>query len=154
MRAAARFGRRQRGAVLAEMAIVTPILVFMVLATTEVSRAFIDHNTLTKAVRNGARHMASYGLQGTTGVVTISGALRSEAENLVVYGNIAGGGTPVLPGLTAGDVSITDLGGNDIEVSATHTINGLLGPVLRSFFGGSDIPMIFTLEATVRMRAL
>ncbi|NIL94126.1 MAG: hypothetical protein GTO71_06720 [Woeseiaceae bacterium] len=146
--------RRQSGAVLAEMALVTPILVFMMLATAEVSRAFIDHNTLTKAVRNGARHVSSFAFQGTTGTVNIGPVLRAEVQNLVVYGNLAGGGTPVLPGLTTANVTVTDIGANNIEVTATHNISGLLGPVLRSFVGGSDINMVFTLEATVTMRAL
>lgn len=146
--------RRQSGAVLAEMALVTPILVFMMLATAEVSRAFIDHNTLTKAVRNGARYVSSFAFQGTTGTVNIGPVLRAEVQNLVVYGKLAGGGTPVLPGLTTANVTVTDIGANNIEVTATHNISGLLGPVLRSFVGGSDINMVFTLEATVTMRAL
>lgn len=145
---------RQRGAVLVEMALVTPILLFLILATAEVTRAFVDHNTLTKAARNGVRHLASNGLLGTTGVVTLSAALQAEAASLVVFGNTAGSGTPVLPGLTTGDIAITNIGGNNIRLVASHTISGLLGPVLRSFSGGSDINMVYTLEATVTMRAL
>ena len=52
------------------------------------------------------------------------------------------------------DVTVTDIGADNVEVTATHNISGLLGPVLRSFSGGSDINMVFTLEATVTMRAL
>jgi Flp pilus assembly protein TadG len=147
-------GTRQRGAVLAEMALVTPILLFLMLATAEVSRAFVDHNTLTKAVRNGVRHAASNALRGTTGVILLTGTLTTEVQNLVVYGNVAGTGTPVLPGLTAADIAVTDAGANNIRVSAAHSISGLLGPVLRSFSGGSDIPMVHNLQATVTMRAL
>jgi hypothetical protein len=148
------FGSRQRGAVLAEMALVTPILLFLMLATAEVSRAFIDHNTLTKAVRAGVRHAASNALRGTTGIVILGGGLTAEIQNLVVYGNIGGSGPPVLPGLTAGNIVVTDVGANNIRVTAAHSISGLLGPVLRSFSGGSDIPMVHNLQATVTMRAL
>lgn len=144
----------QRGAVLAEMALVTPILLLLMLATAEVTRAFVDHNTLTKAVRNGARYVAANAYQGTTGVVFVGVALRAETQNLVVYGNIAGTGVPVLPGLTPADITIIDIGANNVRVSAAHTISGLLGPVLRSFHGGSDINMVHNLEATVTMRAL
>lgn len=144
----------QRGAVLAEMALVTPILLLMMLATAEVTRAFVDHNTLTKAVRNGARYVAANAYQGTTGVVFVGVALRAETQNLVVYGNIAGTGVPVLPGLTPADITIIDIGANNVRISAAHTISGLLGPVLRSFHGGSDINMVHNLEATVTMRAL
>ena len=144
----------QRGAVLAEMALVTPILLLMMLATAEVTRAFVDHNTLTKAVRNGVRYVAANAFQGTTGVVFVGVALRAETQNLVVYGNTAGTGAPVLPGLTPADITITDVGANNVQVSAAHTISGLLGPVLRSFHGGSDMNMVHNLQATVTMRAL
>ena len=144
----------QRGAVLAEMALVTPILLLMMLATAEVTRAFVDHNTLTKAVRNGARYVAANAYQGTTGVVFVGAALRAETQNLIVYGNTAGTGVPVLPGLTPADITIIDIGANNVRVSAAHTISGLLGPVLRSFHGGSDINMVHNLEATITMRAL
>ncbi len=144
----------QRGAVLAEMALVTPILLLLMLATAEVTRAFVDHNTLTKAVRNGARYVAANAYQGTTGVVFVGAALRAETQNLIVYGNTAGTGVPVLPGLTPADITIIDIGANNVRISAAHTISGLLGPVLRSFHGGSDINMVHNLEATVTMRAL
>ncbi len=144
----------QRGAVLAEMALVTPILLLMMLATAEVTRAFVDHNTLTKAVRSGARYVAANAFQGTTGVVFVGVALRAETQNLIVYGNTAGTGAPVLPGLTPADITITDIGANNVQVSAAHAISGLLGPVLRSFHGGSDMNMVHNLQATVTMRAL
>jgi Flp pilus assembly protein TadG len=144
----------QRGAVLVETVLVTPILLAMMLLTAELSRAFIDHNTLTKAVRNGARYLSANAYQGTTGVVTVGAALSAETRNLVVYGNTAGLGTPVLPGLSAADITVTDIGANNIRVTAAHTISGILGPVLRSFSGGPDTSMVHNLQATVTMRAL
>ncbi len=144
----------QRAAVLVEMALVTPILLAMMLATAELTRAFIDHNTLTKAVRNGARYVAANAYQGTTGVIAIGATLTSETQNLVVYGNTAGTGVPVLSGLTPANITVTDVGANNIRVSAAYTISGMLGPVMRSFSGGPDINMVHNLEATVTMRAL
>ena len=47
--------RCQRGLVLVEMVLITPLMLLLMLATAEVSRAFVDHNTLTKAARNGVR---------------------------------------------------------------------------------------------------
>lgn len=146
--------KRQRGAVLAEMALVTPILLFMMLATAEVTRMFIDHNTLTKSVRNGVRHLSSNALFGSTGTVFLSASLQAETRNLVVFGNEAGAGAPVLPGLTTADVNIIDAGSNNVSVTVSYAISGMLGAVLRSFHGGSDIPMVFTLEASTTMRSL
>jgi len=146
--------KHQSGAVLAEMALVTPILLFMMLATAEVTRIFIDHNTLTKSVRNGVRHLSSHALFGTTGTVFLSAALQSETRNLVVFGNTAGAGSPVLPGLTTTDVNVIDAGANNVTVTVSYGISGMLGAVLRSFNGGADIPMVFTLEASTTMRSL
>ena len=143
----------QRGVVLVEMVLITPILLLMMLATAEVTQAFVDHNTLTKAARNGARYVAANAYQGTTGVVFVGAQLRAETQNLVVYGNIAGTGAPVLAGLTATNITVTDIGANNIQISVSYTISGMLGPVLRSFYG-SDINLIHNLQASITMRAL
>ncbi len=144
---------RQHGAVLVEMVLVTPILLMLMLATAEVTRAFIDHNTLTKAVRNGVRYVAANAFQGTTGLVFVSTVLRTETQNLVVYGNTAGTGAPVLPGLTPTDIIVADIGNDNIQVSVSYTINGMLGPALPNFYG-SSISLLHNLQASVTMRAL
>ncbi len=146
--------QQQRGAVLAETAVVLPLLIFLVLLTAEITNAFVDHNTLTKAVRNGARHVASNAVLGTTGVVQLQPQLIAEAQNLVVYGNVTGGGTAIIPGLAIGDVQVQDLGDDIIAVSAAHNYSGILGPILPSFGFGADSSLTHTLMATVTMRAL
>ncbi len=145
---------RQRGAILAETAVVLPLIIFLVVLTAEVTNAFVDHNTLTKAVRNGARHVASNAVLGTTGVVLLQPQLISEAQNLVVYGNVSGGGTAIISGLAIGDVQVQDLGGDNIAVTASHNYSGILGPILPSFGFGADSSLTHTLSATVTMRAL
>lgn len=77
-----------------------------------------------------------------------------KTRNLVVFGNAAGVGPPVLPGLTTTDISIIDAGSTNVTVTASYGISGMLGAVLRSFYGGADIPMVFTLEASATMRSL
>jgi Flp pilus assembly protein TadG len=136
------------------MVLVTPILLIVMLATAELTRAFIEHNTLTKAVRNGVRYVAANAYEGTTGTVSVTAALASETRNLVVYGNTAGTVTPVLPGLTTADVTVTYVGGNNVEVTASHLISGLLGPTMSSFGFGPDHSLAHNLQASVTMRAL
>ncbi len=145
---------RQRGAILAETAVVLPLIIFLVVLTAEVTNAFVDHNTLTKAVRNGARHVASNAVLGTTGVVLLQPQLITEAQNLVVYGNVSGGGTAIISGLAIGDVQVQDLGGDNIAVTASHNYSGILGPILPSFGFGADSSLTHILSATVTMRAL
>ena len=145
---------RQRGAILAETVVVMPIMIFLVVLTAEITNAFVDHNTLTQAVRGGARHVASNAVLGTTGVVTLQAQLITEAQNLVVFGNISGNPPAIIPGLSVGDVQVLDLGGDNIAVTASHVYSGILGPVLPSFGYGANSSLQHTLMATVTMRAL
>ena len=149
---------KQRGAVLVEMALVTPILLVLLLATADLTRAFIEHNTVTKAVRNGARYVAAKAFEGSTGLVNIDATLVNETQNLVVYGSTTppGGATPVAPGLTLANITVVQIAGtDDIAVSATYALGGLLGPVLPiNFYSGNTISATRSLRATVTMRAL
>jgi len=49
---------RQGGGVLVEFALIVPILVVIVFGITELGRALLQNNTMTKAVEGGARYMA------------------------------------------------------------------------------------------------
>ena len=149
---------RQRGAVLVEMVLVTPILLVLLLVTADLTRAFIEHNTVTKAVRNGARYVAANAFEGTTGVVNIDATLAIETQNLVVYGSTTplGGALPVVPGLTLANITVVQIAGTeDIAVTATYALGGLFGPVLPiNLYTGNTISASRTLRATVTMRAL
>jgi Flp pilus assembly protein TadG len=95
--------KSERGAELIEFALVLPLLILLCLGTIEFGRAYYTYNILSKAVRNGARFLS-------TGLVTSTGTLDSTTEtntkNVVVYGNVAGTGTKVLPDLLTTQVNI------------------------------------------------
>src|ERR1044071_7104440 len=92
-----RFRRDDSGVQLLEVAIVLPILLVLFGAVAEFGRYFYEYSTVAKASRLGARYLASKSVTGSTNYV-------ANAKNLVVYGNIAGTGTPVLTGLTTSNV--------------------------------------------------
>ena len=144
----------QRGLALVETAITLPFLLFVMLAATEITNAFVTHTTLTKAVRDGARWAAEEAFDDTTGF-DLNDDLKLEARNLVVYGNRNGTGTPAVNRLTAANVTVTRLGtSNNIEVTVNYPYTGILGTVLPTFGYGSDIALLFNMDATVTMRAL
>ena len=145
--------KRQRGTALVETAICLPLLLFVMLAAGEVTFAFLQHNTLTKAVRDGARYAAGVARKGTLGYSLDANEI-NETKNLVVYGNQAGTGTPVLPNLAVAAVTVTELGEHFVDVHATYAYTGILGSVLPSFGLGPDLSLSFNLEASVRMRSL
>ena len=144
---------RQRGLALVETAITLPFLLFVMLAASEFTNAFVTHTTLTKAVRDGARYAAEEAIDGTL-TVNLTAALQDETRRLVVYGNKAGNGTPLISSLSTGNVTVTALAGNNIRVTANYPYNGILGSVLPTFGYGSDISLLFNMNATITMRAL
>jgi Flp pilus assembly protein TadG len=145
---------RQKGIALVETVIVTPVLLFLIMLTAEITNAFVDHNTLTKYARNGARFLSTKSLSGTTGTVLLTAQLISDTRNLVVYGNPAGTGSPVLAGLAPGSVQVLDIGGRNIQVTVTYPYTGILGGTLPSFGFGADNSLNLTLRATVVMPAI
>lgn len=143
----------QRGLALVETAITLPFLFFVMLAATEITNAFVEHTTLTKAVRDGARYVAEEAIDGTL-TVNVTDALKNETRNLVVFGNTAGTGAPLINDLTVNDVSVNSVGSDNVEVSVSYAYTGILGTVLPGFGYGSDLSLLFNLGATVTMRAL
>ena len=97
-----RFGRDERGAQLIELAIVLPIFLVLFGATAEFGRYFYEYSTLDKAVRAGSRYLATAAVNTTED---------TKAKNIIVYGNPAGTGTPIVKGLTVANVTITRAGG-------------------------------------------
>lgn len=145
---------RQGGMAFVETIVVTPLLLFLILATAEITNAFVDHNTVTKSVRGAARHVASNALLGTTGTVFLPDTLVTEARNLVIYGNVAGSGTPRVRGLDSASVAVDELANNNVRVTAAYSYTGILGSTLPAFGLSSDLDLGVTLQATVTMKAL
>ena len=114
-----RFRRDEQGVQLVEIAIVVPILLMLFAATAEFGRYFYEYTTMAKAARVGARFMISKSVDST------STDWVAATKKLVVYGNTAGSGTPVLPGLTVNNVDVKFAGGtysNGNGVPATVTV--------------------------------
>ncbi|NKB99032.1 MAG: hypothetical protein GKR90_11155 [Pseudomonadales bacterium] len=81
-----------RGLAMVEFVITVPVLLLLLFATLELSRAFMQYNALTKSVRDGVRFLASNAIGGSTGVININAQTQNQVANLVVYGNSAGSG--------------------------------------------------------------
>src|ERR1044072_320743 len=86
-----RFRSDERGVQLVELAIVIPVFLMMFGAVSEFGRYFYEYTTLAKAARSGTRYL-------TTAPVT--SAEDAAAKNIVVYGNPAGSGSPILTDLS------------------------------------------------------
>src|SRR5215203_138667 len=95
------FRRDESGLQLVEVTIVLPIFLILFAATAEFGRYFYEYTTLAKAARVGSRYLV-------TAPVVIEDDI---AKNIVVYGNPAGSGSPILTDLATSHVVITRTGG-------------------------------------------
>ena len=86
---------RQKGTAIVEFALILPLLLLLTMITTEFGRAIYQYNTIVKSLRNTTRYLS---LQTPNTQIT-------EAKNLVVFGNIAGTGAALVPGLTLAQVA-------------------------------------------------
>src|SRR5258705_2830387 len=92
-----RLSKDERGIQLVELAIVLPIFIILFAATAEFGRYFYEYTTLAKASRAAARYLAT---------AAVNSANDTTSKNIVVYGNPAGTGSPVLPDMTTANVTI------------------------------------------------
>jgi Flp pilus assembly protein TadG len=108
------FRRDDRGVQLVELAIAIPILVLLFAGVAEFGRYFETYTTLAKGSRVAARYLAT---------ARANGLDDPAAKNLVVYGNIAGTGNPIVDGLTVDNVSITRRNGaGDVTTGFPATV--------------------------------
>jgi len=121
--------RDRRGNAAAEMAMVTPLLLILMLGCAELGNYFWNEHTLLKAVRDGARFAARqsfnyYGCSGspdTTNVVT-------PTQNVVMYGYLSGT-NKLTPNITAANVTVgqscaTTAGGQTMQGLYKNNANG------------------------------
>jgi Flp pilus assembly protein TadG len=153
--------KQQRGFAIVEFLIILPLLLLLLLGVAEFGRTLYQYNTLTKAVRDGARYLATNAPLGSTNSIVIDATDQAETENLVVYGNSLGAGAPLLPGLATADVTVGCLGGGmsctgveHIVVTARYAYQPMIGIALPAFGLGSDISLNYTLASTVTMRVM
>ena len=121
----------QQGVAIVEFALILPLLLLLTFITTEFGRAIYQYNTITKSVRDAARYLS----------VQTPGTNVSAAQNLVVYGNVAGTGTPLALGLAVTNVltpTWQTAGSNPLINTVTVTVSGYqFTPLFGSVFGVS-----------------
>jgi len=144
-----RFRSDERGVQLVELAIVLPILILLFGATAEFGRYFYEYTTLAKSARVGARYLATAAVNSTQD---------TNAKNIVVYGNSAGTGNPILSGLSTTNVTITRSGGVPVlPQTVTVQITGFKHqPIfdLGAITNTSTLSMNIDVKPSVTMRYL
>ncbi len=139
----------QKGTAIVEFALVLPLLLLLTMTTTEFGRAIYQYNTIVKSLRDATRYLS----------VQTPNTKIAEAKNLVVFGNIAGTGPALVPGLTVAKVVIPPwqvVGSNPVINTVKITVTGykfhsLFTSVFGVTFGdiNGDIPY-GAISATMR----
>jgi len=145
--------RDERGVQLVELAIVIPIIVLLLAAVAEFGRYFYEYTTLAKGARIATRYLVTARTNGTDD---------PGAKNLVVYGNLAGTGSPILSGLQPTNVQITrrDAAGGTMTggVPETVTVEIINFPHVSLFnlsgLTGSSTTLNIPVKPSVTMRYL
>src|SRR6266481_6609907 len=131
MKISSRF-RCRKGNAMIEFALATGILVPAFIGTFQFGYTFHIYNNLNSAVRGGARYasMQSY----DSGTSTPSTAFSTAVANMTVYGNSAGTGNPVAPGLSTDNVEVLAIMKGAIPSSITVQVTGYsVDAVFRKF---------------------
>lgn len=148
---------RQRGLAMVEFAVCAPLLLLLLYAIAEFGNMLYEYALLADAARNADRYLAAKAYIDNTGAVNISSAT-SPAQNLVVYGNTGGTGSPLLPGLAVGQVTVatqTDAGGaTDVTVSVAYPYQSLVGGSIPNFVSSGTVNTALTLNVFTSMRPL
>jgi hypothetical protein len=99
--------RGRRGSALLEFGLAFPFIFPLFIGTFQFGYAFFLYNRLHGAVRAGARYasLETYASGNSTPPASFSSAVK----DLVVYGDPAGGISPVVTGLTTANVELTVL---------------------------------------------
>ncbi len=113
-----------------EFALGSGVLLAAFSGTFEFGYTLIQYNKLETAVAQGARYASMLPYDSAT--ATPSTTFLSAVDNMVLFGSPLAGDTPVLSGLTSGNVNLVVTFANgvpsSVEVSITgYTINALFG---------------------------
>ena len=136
---------RQGGAALSEFALIVPLLLLVTFITTEFGRAMYEYNLITKSTRDAVRYLSTQAQNTRT----------TDAANLIVYGNIAGTGSPLARGLTLAMVQapVWQTAGTNplINTVTVRVANFQFKPLSNTVFGLPFGPFNFgTITASMR----
>jgi Flp pilus assembly protein TadG len=119
---ALRLARNRDGNAMLEFAIGAGVLVAAFTGTFQFGYTFLQYNNLENAVARGARYASLVPYDSAT--TTPSAAFQTAVKNMVLYGSPTAGTSPVLTGLTTGNVSLTVTFANGVPSAMTVSING------------------------------
>lgn len=136
--------RDRSGNAAAEMAMVAPLLLILMMGCAELGNYFWNEHTLIKAVRDGARFAARQGFSNYTGCTgSPGGTVVADTKNVVMYGYLSGT-NKLTPNITAANITV---GTSCATTAGGQTMGGL-------YKNQPNGAQIVTVSATVTYRPI
>ena len=129
--------RSTRGAAAAEMALVIPLMLILMMGSFELGNFFMNEHKLVKSVRDGARFAGRQAFASYTCPSTINGTTVTDTKNVIRTGLMAGG--------TSRIVNWTDA---HITVSLTCVPNAA-GVAMQGIYRGTTSVPVVIVSASV-----
>jgi Flp pilus assembly protein TadG len=129
--------KKRSGSVLVEFTLSATFLIALFLGVWQFGYGFFIYNELEEAVRAGARYasLRTY----NSGTSTPTADFLTAVQNVVVYGDPAGGTTPIAPGLTTANVSLTVTFSATVPGVPTNMNVAITGYQLPTYFGSQTL---------------
>lgn len=124
-----------KGAAAAEMALVVPLLLVLMMGPFELGNYFLNEHKLVKAVRDGARFAARQGFANYPCGGSIGGTVVNDTRNVVMAGLVSGGSARIVnwaaPSITLTFSCSTATGGqNMLGIYRTSTGTSAGAPIV------------------------
>jgi Flp pilus assembly protein TadG len=116
--------RSRAGTAIIEFALGSGVLFAMFTGTFEFGYTFLQYNRLQSAVAQGARFASLIPYDSAT--IAPSTAFLAAVHNMTLYGSPTAGTSPVVRGLTTGNVSLTVTFKNGVPSAMTVAISGYI----------------------------
>ena len=144
----------ENGIVVVEFAISMALILFLMMVVAELGRLYYSYTILNQSVRTGARYLSNNALSSSLALDIASA--QAATESITISGNTEGG-TSVLPGYSADDLSITSLypsgiGKPYIRVAAAYNYIPIF-TAIPVFWSGDTLNYQIVLNAENTMRA-
>ena len=143
---------KQNGIAMVEFAVVLPFLLLTLAIVGEIGFVMYQQNILNKSVQSGGRFISVNSTSGT-GFVDVTAQTIQNTRNIVVYGNAAGAGKPLIADLDPLEVDVTCTYGTrnghciknfdltPITVQANYTYEPVMGEVFDNVTGFNFFPL-------------
>jgi Flp pilus assembly protein TadG len=127
----------RKGSAMIEFAIGSSILIAVFTGTFQFGYMFYQYNTLVNAIEQAARYGSL--LQYSSTSTTPTSAYTTAVQNMAVYGTPTTGTTPLLTGLSTGNVGVTITAGPGTNFTPAAVTVTLSSFTLDGFFGTQSL---------------